>query len=95
MEERRSIGREPTKIRAKVRDGERVLDGTIVNVSSDGALVQVQAGLFAPADIGRRIELETDTAMGGGDRNQGKLVRLFDMDGRLYIALRFLDYMQE
>lgn len=67
-----------------------------VNVSSDGALVGIEPPTFEERAIGARVELESADGSSIPElRPEGKLVRLFDMDGRQFAAIRFCDYMAE
>jgi hypothetical protein len=94
MDQRISPRREVVERVALVAGGLRDI-GIIRNISEDGAMVKVEGPRgFSPEDIGARVELEAlDADFSRDIPAAGKLVRIFEVDGVQYIALRFLDYL--
>ena len=96
--EQRKHERRAEEARVFLSDGTRSLPGLIRNISFDGALIGIEApGGFATGDVGVKLAVSGSGAAAGENipelRSEGKLVRIFEVDGKQYVAIRFLDYM--
>jgi hypothetical protein len=71
--------------------------GWVRNISVDGALVRVDGVTrFGDDQIDSRIEIHALPESGLAKLPvAGKLVRVFDVESDQYLALRFLDYLDE
>gem|GEM_PF-4425632 len=78
------------------RGSEKVY-GWVRNISDDGALVLVDGiSRFLDDQVGDRVEIEALPESGLSKLPEaGKLVRVFDVEGEQYLALRFLDYQDQ
>lgn len=75
--------------------GSETVHGWVRNISDDGALILVDGtSRFLQNELGDKIDIEAfpDTGLPQLPK-AGKLVRMFDVEGQQYLALRFLDYM--
>jgi hypothetical protein len=95
MEERRNGERREAGSPVILRLDETRIEGTIKNVSQDGALVAVVgAERFRPEDRGNSVMIEeADFAALPELGKRGKLVRIFDSEDTQFVALRFLDFL--
>lgn len=77
--------------------GSRKVFGWVRNISEDGALVRVDGiTRFGDDQLAGRIEIEALPESGLTKLPvAGKLVRVFDVENDQYLALRFLDYLDE
>lgn len=96
MDERRNGERREAGSPVLLRLDETRIEGTIKNVSQDGALIAIRGDArFRPEDKGTSVSIEeADFAALPELGKKGKLVRIFDSDDTQFVALRFLDFLE-